>query len=559
MENLSSKKQWLYDYRYILAFSAIALVYLFNMLIDIMDIDAAQYAAISMEMMKNGSYLEVYHRGADYLDKPPMLFWLSSLSMYILGISNFAYKLPAVLVIILGIYSTYRFTLMWYDQKKALYAALILATTQAMFLVTNDVRTDGMLTGFVIFSVWQLSRFIRDLKISYLILGAIGVAAAMMTKGPLGIVLVAMAIGGDLLLKREWKNIFKWQWILLLIIVAILLIPMSYGLYTQFDLHPEKEVYGLKGPSGLRFFYWTQSFGRITGENYWKNDTSFFFFFHTILWDFQPWIFLLIPALFKRFRTLIFSKFRIPSNVEFMSFSGFVLGFLALSKSGFKLPHYIFPLFPFAAIFIADFIGSLIDNRVNRRFARFQFGFIHLFFIVGGLSFIFFFTPSNIVLPIIFLLLLIIYWLSFIKLKILGEKIVLTTVIAMFAFGLLMGTYFYPNVLHYQSASQIGKDIDKMDVPQDEFYLYNIYSFSLDFYAKRTTPWVDFNAVDKYEKGTLLYTDQKGMEELCAEDGPGYKVFKGYDDFYVTAISFEFLFKKSRADVLHKKYLVEKL
>jgi hypothetical protein len=113
----------------------------------------------------------------------------------------------------------------------------------------------------------------------------------------------------------------------MLIIVALILAPMTYGLYTQYDLHPEKEVYGLSGPSGVKFFYWTQSFGRITGDIYWKNDTSFFFFFHTILWDFQPWIFFLIPALFMRFKTLILSKFRIPEKAEFMSFSGFVLGF----------------------------------------------------------------------------------------------------------------------------------------------------------------------------------------------------------------------------------------
>jgi len=557
MKNIFTK-EGLYSYRYAIAFSAIALVYFFNMLIDIMDIDAAQYASISLEMLTNGSYLEVYHRGADYLDKPPMLFWLSSLSLGAFGINNFAYKLPAVLVIILGVYATYRFTLMWYDRKKAIYAALILATTQGMFLMTNDVRTDGMLTGFVIFSVWQLSRFLREQKLSYLVLGAFGVAFAMMTKGPIGIVLIAFAIGGDLLLKRDWSSIFKWQWILFLLIIAILLVPMSYGLYTQFDLHPEKEVYGLKGPSGLRFFYWTQSFGRITGENYWKNDAGFFFFFHTILWDFQPWVLFLIPALFKRFRTLFIKKLKIPKNSEFMSFMGFLLGFLALSKSGFKLPHYIFPLFPFAAIFTADYIASLADTKLSRRFARFQFGFMHLFFLIAIISFLLFFSPSSILIPGTLLLIFILFWITFIKLKELSEKIVLSTLVAIIGFGIVSSTYFYPNLLSYQAASQIGKEIAEKNVPADGFYLYGTHSHSLDFYAKRMNQWVDYNSMTKYKKGTLIYTDQQGMEELCAEDGPGYEVLKSYDNFYVTAISFEFLLKDSRPSVLEKKYLLIK-
>ena len=47
---------------------------------------------------------------------------------------------------------------------------------------------------------------------------------------------------------------------------------MSIGLYEQFDLHPEKEVLYMKGPSGFRFFYWTQSFGNNRGESYWDNN-----------------------------------------------------------------------------------------------------------------------------------------------------------------------------------------------------------------------------------------------------------------------------------------------
>ncbi len=46
-----------------------------------------------MEMVQSGSYLEVMERGKDYLDKPPFLFWVSSLSYRLFGFTNFAYKL----------------------------------------------------------------------------------------------------------------------------------------------------------------------------------------------------------------------------------------------------------------------------------------------------------------------------------------------------------------------------------------------------------------------------------------------------------------------------------
>ena len=63
----------------------LSLVHILGMIfIDIMEIDAAQYASISQEMLQTGDYLQVHHRHADYLDKPPLLFWLTSFSFKLL-------------------------------------------------------------------------------------------------------------------------------------------------------------------------------------------------------------------------------------------------------------------------------------------------------------------------------------------------------------------------------------------------------------------------------------------------------------------------------------------
>ena len=70
-------------------------VYIAGWFIDLMQEDAAQYGSIAQEMMQNGSYLQVKHRGADYLDKPPLLFWLVSFSFKLFGVHNFAYRIPS--------------------------------------------------------------------------------------------------------------------------------------------------------------------------------------------------------------------------------------------------------------------------------------------------------------------------------------------------------------------------------------------------------------------------------------------------------------------------------
>ncbi|MGB3077840.1 MAG: glycosyltransferase family 39 protein, partial [Saprospiraceae bacterium] len=238
-----------YKFRYHFFLGMIILIAAINLTIDIMEIDAAQYASISLEMSGSGSYLHVMQRGQDYLDKPPLLFWLSSLSISIFGNSNIGYKFPAVLMLIIALWATFSFARLWYDRRTGIIAVLILGTTQGYHLMTNDVRTDGLLTAFVILAVWLLSLYLKHGKWSDLLLGGFCTGAAMLAKGPIGIVIPAMAILGHLVLNKEWKKLFNPAWLLLLIPVVIVLAPMCYGLYTQFDLHPEKEVYGMKGPS----------------------------------------------------------------------------------------------------------------------------------------------------------------------------------------------------------------------------------------------------------------------------------------------------------------------
>ncbi|MBN2172871.1 MAG: glycosyltransferase family 39 protein [Bacteroidales bacterium] len=545
------------NHRYELMFGAILIIYVFNMFLDIMEIDAAQYANISMEMSYNRSFLEVYFRGHDYLDKPPLLFWMSSVSFILFGISNFTYKLPSVLIAILGIYSTYRFTRMWYDKKTGILAALILASTQAFFLLTNDIRTDTSLVGLVIFSVWQMSLYIRENKWKHLVLGAVGTGGAMLAKGPIGLVIPAVAIGADLLLKRDWKNMFRYQWLIFLLIVAVVLLPMSYGLFVQFDLHPEKIVYKLQGPSGLKFFYWTQSFGRITGDIYWKNDTSFFFFFHSILWDMQPWIMFFIPALFISLFHLVKKRFRLEKSEEAITLAGFVIMLLALSMSNFKLPHYIFPIFPFAAVITATFIIGL-KEKIRVGLGSVVLGLIQLYWLLIIIMFIFIFPVENILIPVIAGLLLFLSWYFYDAIKTGTDKVVIPILITAIGFNFVMATHFYPNLLEFQASAKAGKMVDASNIPPDGFYFYRHWENVLDFYSRRTVLPVEKDKLTGLPEGTWIFTHDVGYKDIIENNLPFKKVAE-FDYHGVTTLRLNFLNRSTRSSTLKKYYIMEKI
>lgn len=197
-----------------------------------------------------------------------------------------AYKLPSYLFTLLGVYSVYRLAKHLYDEQTGLVAALILYTCQAFFLFNNDVRTDTLLTANVIFATWQLVRFVDTGKWKFLIAGFAGVGLAMLAKGPIGAIVPGAAIFVHLMMKRQWKKLFQWKWLAGIVVTFLVLLPMTYGLYAQY------------GSAGPRFFFWTQSFGRITGENAWKNDAGYFYFIHVFGWSMLPWTLIAVAAFF---------------------------------------------------------------------------------------------------------------------------------------------------------------------------------------------------------------------------------------------------------------------
>ena len=134
---------------FIISLTAILMVYCIGALaIPLMDVDAAQYASISREMLDKKSYLQLFDLNADYLDKPPMLFWLSALSMKIFGIYDWAYRIPSLLFLGIALFATFHFAKLYYNITTARLATLILASSQAFFLISHDVRTDTMSVSY---------------------------------------------------------------------------------------------------------------------------------------------------------------------------------------------------------------------------------------------------------------------------------------------------------------------------------------------------------------------------------------------------------------------------
>jgi len=518
------------------------IIYLHNLLLDVMNVDAAQYAGISSEMVSTGSYLEVKDFGADYLDKPPLLFWLSAISIALFGATNFAYKLPSFLFLVFSLYAVYRFTLLYYSEKTAKNALLILASTQAYFLITNDVKTDGILTSCVIISVWLFSEYFEKRKLKSLILGSVFIGLAMLAKGPIGAIAVLMPLGINLMYQKKWHDVFNLRWLLVLIIVGLLLLPMSYGLYMQFDSHPEK------GKSGLYFYYWLQSFGRITGESSWNNGSPWHFFLGSSIWDFFPWIFPFYIALFIKLKNVLYSKTKVP---EITTLVGFIAVFSMMSLSKYKLPHYIFVTFPFASVILAQYLTD-VDFKFWKRWSitYYFLGILILFLFI--IFYLFFF--SEFTFWVVFCIILQLFILFYFKKK--KAKSVDELLILVLTLNLFLSFVFYPKLLCFQ-ADAIAAKWTSTKLKNEEVFLFNKPSHLYNFYSQNPfTKVIDKNEIKNIKKPIWLYVSEGDLDQI-KDLNVTITHKKVFVDYPISRLKLNFLLESKRANILKNKYLLK--
>ncbi|GAB4027704.1 ArnT family glycosyltransferase [Spirosoma gilvum] len=329
----------------------------------IMELDGALYACIAKQMAQTGDFVNLYAVGTDWLDKPHFPFWIAALSYRIFGINTFGYKFPALLAFLGSVAYTYQFARITYSKAVAQVATLVLLAAFHGVLSNSDVRAEPYLMPLIIGPVYHFYRVFQKGPFYQLLLGSLLTGCALMTKG----VFVLIPIGGGLvlhwLLTGHWRELLNWRWYLAIVLSFACTLPEIYCLYHQFDLHPEKVVFGKTGVSGVRFFFWDSQFGRFFNTGPIKGEGDKFFFVHTLLWAFLPWSLPLYVSIGQAITRLIKRQDALP---EYVSLGSGLATFALFSLSGFQLPHYLNIVFPLYAILTAQYLVSLAPTALRR-------------------------------------------------------------------------------------------------------------------------------------------------------------------------------------------------
>ena len=536
----------------------------------ILEPDGALYASIAKVMAQSGDFVNLYAVGTDWLDKPHFPFWVTALSFRLFGINTFAYKFPALLFFLAGTAYTYRFARLMYPKLVAQVAVLVLLTAFHGVLSNFDVRAEPYLMGLIIGAVYHFWRVFsvtpsdrrtapafRWGETLHFFLGSLLTGCALMTKG----VFVLVPIGAGLvlhwLLTGQWRELLKLRWYVAVALSFLFTLPEIYCLYQQFDLHPEKVVFGERHVSGVRFFFWDSQFGRFFNTGPIKGAGDPFFFVHTLLWAFLPWSLPLYAGVGRVLAALV--KRRNPSS-EYVSLGSGLATFALFSLSGFQLPHYMNIVFPFFAILTGQFLVSL-DAVALRRWTIGQtiLGVVLVGLSIGLLLIV---EPERPSLPGSALIWVVVA--ALLTFRLFRQNNLLSLmgrmVGVMFILARILNQSVYPTLMQYQAGMTAARYVN--DQPNSARLPTLLYMpgtgvgggsfWSYEFYAGGPTRFVRSDSALRVavRRGPQqLFTTAEFADSLAAR-GFGVRRLAVFPYYHVSQLSYAFLNRDTRAATL---------
>ena len=167
----------------------------------ITDSDEAFYAQAGREMVETGDWVTPRYNGEYRFEKPVMFYWLVALAYLPAGAGEFAARLPSALAGLGLVLAAFACARRWYDDDTALLAGAVTATSFGYVGWARQALPDLALACFITAATWAafealvVPRAASERRRGWLAAAGVALAAAFLTKGPVGVVLPALAVG----------------------------------------------------------------------------------------------------------------------------------------------------------------------------------------------------------------------------------------------------------------------------------------------------------------------------------------------------------------------------
>lgn len=175
--------------------------------VHLFDWDEINFAESAREMIITGDYQTVRINFLPFWEKPPLFIWMQVLSMKIFGINEFAARFPNAICGIATLLTLFNIGRRLRDNRFGVIWVLAFAGSVLPFVYFKSGIIDPWFNLFIFLGVYYLMRYSfpeNRKKIQNITLSATFAGLAVLTKGPVGFLMVALT-GGIYLLTIRFK------------------------------------------------------------------------------------------------------------------------------------------------------------------------------------------------------------------------------------------------------------------------------------------------------------------------------------------------------------------
>lgn len=350
------------------------------------DRDEGRNAEAGREMFESGDWVTPTFNDELRVAKPVFLYWLMSASYHLFGVSEFAARFPSALFGLALIAMQYLVLSRVRGPAVALFGSLMLLVNVEIISLDRMALTDSVLIFFTTLSLYGFWMGLhgegwgrRCLWVFYS-----GMALATLTKGPVGVIVPFLTVALYLTVTQRWGMYWRHGYPLAgTLVFALLALPWYAAMLA---------IHGSAYADQAQVHTIGRFLSSMEGHNF-----SLFFYLPVLFFGFFPWSGFLPMALYQAFKDWreTAAQFEVrssqftgkpdspqhleprtpnlesrtsnppaPHELEWFAAIWVAVVFVFFTLSSTRLPHYIGPLFPAAALLTASYWSrGLLDPR----------------------------------------------------------------------------------------------------------------------------------------------------------------------------------------------------
>ena len=322
------------------------------------DADEPAYAQAAREMLETRDWITPHFNGRPRFDKPILFYWLITLTYRVFGVTELAVRFWSALAAVILVLVIARAARRWFGPPADLLAGLAFTTNLLTALLARAAVTDMLLTLFVTLAILAGVEALSGSPQPgrwWATTGWAAMGLAVLVKGPVGLVIPGMALGGTLLVLRELRRglarLFPWQGL-------ALFAAITFPWYVL--------VLAANGWAFVEGFVIKHHVTRYTGVIS-SHAGPLWFYLPVTLIGFFPWSGFLPRGLWQAGRVARRREARDRADRLLVACACWAGGvFIFFSFAGTKLPSYLFPAFPAMALLVGATAISHEEDQVPR-------------------------------------------------------------------------------------------------------------------------------------------------------------------------------------------------